>query len=113
MCNRSWLYGNLTASIMVICSFVLTANAQISQPFRFEHEQKGYDDYYTIISLKDKGIALFRELDKYKQSNKLWEVVFLDTTLKETAKLEIEIKERYSLLGYETTPDRLYFLFLT
>ncbi len=113
MCNRSWLYGNLTASIMVICSFVLTANAQISQPFRFEHEQKGYDDYYTVISLKDKGIALFRELDKYKQSNKLWEVVFLDTTLKETAKLEIEIKERYSLLGYETTPDRLYFLFRT
>jgi hypothetical protein len=109
----------MSGSLLVIW-FVITASifpytlpAQISQPYRFEHEQKNFDDYFTIIPMKEKGLVLYREMDKYKQNNKLWQVIFLDTMLQERHKVELEIRDRYKLMGYETSPDRLYFLFRT
>lgn len=108
-CSHLSIY-KLTGSLVLTMIFFIS-QAQVMQPNRFEHEQKNFDDYFTVISLKENGIALFREMDKYKQGNQLWEVTFLDTLLKERAKVEIEIKDHYTLLGYETSPDRLYFLF--
>ena len=93
--------------------FSLTSYAQISQPHRFEKQQKNSDDYYNIISLKENGLALYRERDKYKASNQIWELTLLDTTLQERSLVELEIKERYKLIGYEVTPDYLYFLYRT
>jgi hypothetical protein len=97
--------------VILTTAINLVAQSQIAQPNRFEYEQKNFDDYFTVISLKEKGIALFKEMDKYKQGNQLWQVTYLDTLLKETAKLELEIKNSHKLIGYETSPDRLYFLF--
>ncbi|HEY3402282.1 MAG TPA: hypothetical protein VGK59_02780 [Ohtaekwangia sp.] len=93
--------------------FISTAFSQVTQPARFERQQKNSDDYFNIVSLKEKGIALFRERDKFKNSNRIWELVLLDTALQEKQTAELEIKERYKLLGYEVTPDVLYFLFRT
>ena len=85
----SCLNLRMSGSLLVIW-FVITASifpytlpAQISQPYRFEHEQKNFDDYFTIIPMKEKGLVLYREMDKYKQNNKLWQVIFLDTMLQE------------------------------
>lgn len=103
---------------MSLCAFILLlftlpSFAQISQPKRFEKNQKNSDDYYNVISLKEDGLALFRERDKYKNSNKIWELVFLDTALQERKSLELEIKERYRMIGYEIMPNHLFFLFRT
>jgi hypothetical protein len=112
ICSRvPAIVGKLIGALVLTVAITGILSAQVEQPFRFEHEQKNFDDYFTLISMKERGIALFREMDKYNQRNKVWQVVYLDTTLKETAKLEIEIKEHYQLLGYETGADRLYLLF--
>lgn len=108
---RLLTYKRLCLFSLWLITFNVTA--QVLQPHRFEHEQKNYDDYYHVISLKEKGLALFRDKEKYKNNNKLWELIFLDTTLNKTATLELEILHRHKMLGYEIADDRLYFLFRT
>ncbi|HEX6889635.1 MAG TPA: hypothetical protein VF141_03045, partial [Chryseolinea sp.] len=46
---------------MLIGIFMIASQgvAQISQPRRFEVAHKSSDDQYTIISLKEEGLALF------------------------------------------------------
>ncbi len=81
--------------VCLLVSFLtnaITGNTQITQPFRYEREQKNYEDYFNVISLEENGLALFRERDKYKNSNKIWALIFLDTALKEKHTLELEIK---------------------
>ena len=87
--------------------------AQIAQPYRYELQQKNSDDYFNIISLKENGLALFRERDKFKQNNRLWELILLDSTLNEKKKVDLEIKERHKMVGYEIGNASLYFLFRT
>lgn len=97
---------------LIIVSLLPTRmEAQFLQPHRYEREQKNSDDYFSIISLKEKGLALFRERDKYKQSNKIWELIFLDTALVEKKIIELEIKERNRMIGFEVTDENVYFLF--
>ena len=87
--------------------------AQVQQTERYEIEQKGSDEYFTIICLEDEGLALLREKDKYKASKQLWEVIVLNTDLAEQAKFDIEINQRHVLLGYETDRSSLFLLFRT
>lgn len=101
--------------VLILFLFLQTThlNAQLIQPYRYEREQKNSDDYFHVISLEEKGLALFRERDKFKNSNRIWELIYLDTTLQERTKLELEIKERHKMVGYEIGDDNLYFLFRT
>jgi hypothetical protein len=110
------LMQSVSYSLMVIVLLSLSASqspAQILQPNRYERHQKNSDDYFNIINLKEHGLALFRERDKYKNSNKIWELIFLDSTLQEVKSVELEIKERHKMIGYEISPGHLYFLFRT
>jgi len=86
---------------------------QISQTQRYERQQKNSDDYFNVISLKDEGLALFRERDKYKGGDKLWELILLDTALNEKSTLDLEINDRHKMIGYEVAPGELYFLYRT
>ncbi len=94
-------------------SIGFTSFAQLSQPYRFEQKQKNSDDYFHVISLKEQGIVLFRERDKYKNNNKIWELILLDTTLHERKAIELEVKERNKMVGYEVTPTHIYLLYRT
>ena len=110
------LIFSVAAAILVAGSLTFSpfqANAQFAQPHRYEREQKNSDDNFQIISLKENGLALFRERDKYKQNNKIWELIFLDTALVERKIIQLEIKERYTMIGYEVTDKNIYFLFRT
>jgi len=102
---------------MMVLSFTSPAFSQeeikITQPRRYEKLHKGSDESFHILPLKEKGLALFRELSKYKNSNKLWEFILLDSALEVRETLEIEVKDRNKFLGYEITPDRIFFLFRT
>jgi hypothetical protein len=104
---------------LVVLMFVLSgltflqAQAQITQPHRYEATHKGSDDQYTLISLKQEGLALVRDGNKYKDGNKIWELTLLDTALQEKKKLDVPVKERHKMVGYEVTPGHLYFLFRT
>src|SRR5688572_7180530 len=105
--------GVLRGILFVLLIWPTFAHAQVLQTQRFEIKQKNSDDYFTIISLEEEGLALIREKDKYHGNRKLWEVIILDTDLKETNTLNLEINQRYSLLGYEVDKNLLYLLFRT
>jgi hypothetical protein len=111
LCSIKKLLTSLVIVVPFICWF--SAQGQTLQPYRYEREQKNSDDYFHVISLEEKGLALFRERDKFKNSNRIWELIFLDSTLQEKNSLELEIKERHKMIGYETSENNLYFLFRT
>jgi hypothetical protein len=101
---------------LVILLFILTSISgfgQISQPNRYEKKQKYSEEFYTIIPMKEEGIALLREKDKYKGNKQIWELIFLDTLLQEKHTTEFEVEMRHNLVGHEYTPGRVCFLFRT
>ncbi|MEJ7645048.1 MAG: hypothetical protein WKF87_10675 [Chryseolinea sp.] len=101
------------ATMLLTSAAVAQEAVRVTQPRRYEKLQKGSDEAFQILSLKEKGLALFREMSKYKNSNKLWELIFLDSALQVRKEIEVEIKDRNKFLGYEITPEHLFFLFRT
>jgi hypothetical protein len=99
--------------ILLCATASIIADAQIVQPHRYEKEEKGREENYTVISLQEKGIALLREKDKYSGMKRVWELILLDTTLTENAAIEFSVDSRYPLIGYEVTPTTLYTLYRT
>lgn len=81
------------------------------QTARFEKEHKFSDDDFTVIPLKEDGIALIRADNKYKSGNRTWELIILDNELKERHNLLLEVDQRKNLIGYEQTPGYLYLMF--
>ncbi|HTF19463.1 MAG TPA: hypothetical protein VK658_15400 [Chryseolinea sp.] len=102
-------------AVGVLLTFAVNppAAGQISQPRRYEKVQKNADEGFNIVSLEHHGLALFRDLNKYRNSNKLWQLILLDTALQEKNDTELEIKDRNKFIGYEIAADRLFFLFRT
>jgi hypothetical protein len=98
-------------SIALMLVVACPSFAQIMQVERFELEQKGIDPAWTLISLKEEGLAIVRDRDKFDSGNKQFEIHILDTLLKEKTKIEIGIPHRMTLIGYEYTPGHLYTLF--
>ncbi len=84
--SNVWSVGLITGIAWLIS---LDLYSQTLQPQRFERQQKNSDDYYHVISLKEEGLALFRERDKYKGSNRIWELLLLDTALQEKKVIEL------------------------
>ncbi|MEI9917873.1 MAG: hypothetical protein WDO14_03615 [Bacteroidota bacterium] len=92
------------------CLPVGTALAQINQVDRFELEQKGTDASWTIISMKEQGIALVRDKSRFLNSEKIFEIRVLDSLLKEVAYTEVGVPVRMTLIGYEYSNEYLYIL---
>ncbi|HYC84832.1 MAG TPA: hypothetical protein VEB86_06400 [Chryseosolibacter sp.] len=98
---------------MMILFSVSDLAAQVMQTRRFEQVQKGGDEYYSVVSLKEDGLALVRERDKYSGSKRHWELLLLDTALQEKKRIEFHLDERFPMIGYEVAPNSLYLLFRT
>lgn len=103
----------LVTGVLLAFALAPPTTAQISQPRRYEKLQKNADEGFNIISLGYTGLALFRDVGKYRNSNKLWQLILLDTALQEKKNVELEIKDRNKFIGYEIASDRLFFLFRT
>jgi len=101
----------------VLITFLLLVTqdmcGQIVQPARFEKEQKGNDEPFTVISLEENGIALLRETNDYTGNKRTWEIVVLDTALQEKRTIEFAIESRYPIAGYEVSDKNLYLLYRT
>lgn len=107
--NTSSILPGLFFGLML----TLPAAAQIEQTERYEIVQKNSDEYFTIISLEEEGLALIREKDKYEGNKRLWEIILLDTNLSERHRFDIQVNQRYALLGYEIDRNYLYLLYRT
>jgi hypothetical protein len=86
-------------------------SAQLQQPYRFTVEQKPSKPAFSIISLGKKGLALIRDKDDYRDGQKLFELVLLDTTLTKIWETELEVNIRLILVGYDFVDDRIFLLF--
>jgi hypothetical protein len=104
-------YKKILVSTALAFLMGTVVHSQIQQPQRFENENKFSDTDFTAISLKEEGIALIREKNKYHEGNQLWEIILLDTTLLETGTIEFEIDQNKNLLGFEQSPGMVYFLY--
>ncbi len=88
-----------------------TAMAQLSQAHRFEQEIKSSEEGFTVISLKKEGLAMIRDINKYDQGKKKWQLEFVDTTLTKIWTSELELSSRLQLVGHEYNAQHLYLLF--
>ena len=97
--------------VFVFLSIATWLQAQISQPARWEQENKYTDETYSVISLKEDGIALLRELEQYRNSKRVWQLVILDTALHERWTNEVELHAEMRFTGYEYVPGKLNLMF--
>ena len=87
------------------------AMGQVKQVYRWEEEIKGYEEGYTVISLKQEGLALIHEMEKFSHGNRTWQLEIVDTLLTRTWEKEIDLKKGLILVGYEYSPGHLFLLF--
>jgi hypothetical protein len=97
-------------NILILVFFCVPSFAQINQVARFELEQKNSDHSWTIINMRERGIALVRDKNKFLNSEKIFEIHIVDSTLTETGVTEINVPSRMNLIGYEYTDDYIYIL---
>lgn len=109
-----FFYPGQRSNKLIFSFFILVysqSHAQLNQPARYEKVQKYSDGYFTIVSLKEEGLVLLRDKEKYNNGNRLWEFIVLDTSLQETKVIDVEVKDRNRIVGYEYTPSHVYLLF--
>lgn len=99
----------LTLFLMMLTT--ICAVAQVSQPARYEKEQKNSYRDFTVISMGEEGIGLIRDKQKYEHGDNLWEVILLDSALKESWTKDLSVENRYNLIGHDYRDKNLYFLF--
>jgi hypothetical protein len=97
--------------LLLIVSISFTTSAQIKQTARFEREQKNSDQEFILMSLKESGLVLVRDKEKYKEGKQLWEVIRLDTDLKEVWSFELYAENRLRIVGYEYKDNLVYLLY--
>jgi hypothetical protein len=100
-------------SLIIITMTGVFSHAQIIQTHRYEKNQKGSDEFFTVISLEEKGIALIREKNKYESGKQKWDVILLDTALQEKFAFDVLVHERHPMIGYEYAGNQLFLLFRT
>jgi hypothetical protein len=108
--KKSVLLPRLNFTLGLIFISFLT-HGQVEQTHRYERNQKGSDEYFSIIALKEEGLALLREKNKFNGGKQLWDLVLLDTALKEKATVDLEIEQRHHLIGYEHSKGQLFLLY--
>lgn len=96
--------------ISIFLFLIRPSFAQINQITRFEIEQKNSDASWTIVNMKQRGIALLRDKTRFMSSEKIFEIHILDSLLTESSYVETNVPSRMNLIGYEYTEDYLYIL---
>jgi hypothetical protein len=101
-------------SIVIILAAVTAAAAaqpSLVQSYRYEKEIKNSDYHYTLIPLETQGIVLLRDNERFMSGNRIWEVTRLDTALREVWYKEVEVDNKYRMIGFEVSPTFVFMLF--
>jgi hypothetical protein len=98
--------------LVTLLSFGNSLFGQISQPLRYEIEIDNFNDEYYIVSAKENGLFLFKEMDKQTEDNEyIWEIIRLDTSLQELNRSEVIIDNKFSFRGYSYDNGQFVMLF--
>jgi hypothetical protein len=96
---------------VVIMTVSLSGFAQVSQPNRYEKEQKRRFGDFHVVCLEEQGLALLRDKEKYEQGDRIWEFTQVDTLLAEVWTKELSVEPKFRLVGYDYRDKNLYYLF--
>ncbi|HOO09314.1 MAG TPA: hypothetical protein PKW06_05210 [Cyclobacteriaceae bacterium] len=107
--DKAFLKAIVATAFLV--AVALGAWAQLLPRERYEKEVKQSDNNFIVIPMEEEGIALVRGKNKYKEGNRLREIILLDTSLKETWQSDLEVKSSYDMVGYEYGNHHIYLLF--
>lgn len=99
----------LLLSFMAVVTF--TSSAQVVQPARFEAViPDGID--FEVASAGEEGLLLFREIkSEYKTTDRLWEIIKLDTTLNTVWRVEHLLSPELRLESHYVDNGILHLLF--
>jgi len=100
--------------LLLFCLFgfsVTVTLAQITQPARFEIEEKHGTNSPLLICMREKGLAFLQDKDKTKDRKNLWHLILLDTLLQERYNKELALEPKLKLVGYDFLNTDVFFLF--
>ncbi|HET9052609.1 MAG TPA: hypothetical protein VFM90_00445, partial [Cyclobacteriaceae bacterium] len=93
-------------------SFPYFVYAQIVQAERYEVEHRSADEDFTIIPLKEDGLALFRKQFKFNDRKRIWELTLLDSAAALKKTIELEVDNQGELAGHEHSNGFVHLLFI-
>jgi len=96
---------------LLLATICHSVSGQISQPGRFELDVKFTENGVHLISLRQEGLVLVHQLNKFDKGKRKWQLQFLDTLLTEKWTKEIDLDNRLDLVGFEYTSHHVYLLY--
>ncbi|HET8859035.1 hypothetical protein [Marivirga sp.] len=104
---------NLKITLILLLSVIsFQVFGQISQPLRYEAEINDFNQEYFIVSAKEDGLFLFRQLnDRPSFKEFAWEIIRLDTSFNEISRKEVIIENTFTFKGYSYSNGRFVMLF--
>lgn len=86
--------------------------AQVEQPERWEIELGWSDEYFNIVSAEHNGLFLIRKNQELMQKTDMaWQILVLDTLLREKWQKDIFIHISYDLKGFDYYKNKIYVLY--
>ncbi len=103
--------NRILSALLMLGTLPVLSQSVLVQTHRFEKEMKSSDYHFTQISLESNGLLLVRDNERFASSKRIWEVSRLDTTLSEVWYKEVEVENRFRLVGFEASYSFLFMLF--
>jgi len=99
--------------ILIIGSlFIKESYAQLEQPGRIEILMGDEDENFDVVSAKEQGIVLYREVrNKDTRMERKYQVILVDTALNKVWENYYFIHLRYIIRGFEHFGDNFFLLF--
>jgi hypothetical protein len=99
------------AIVFLLFFIILSAQAQIAQPGRFEIELDTFDDEFFVLSGNEQGLLVYKPLSIFEGRKQLWKFIKLDTALQVQWEREYYIDQTNLYRGYDFSGANFSLLF--
>jgi len=100
----------ILTTLLALCSQNLFS--QIKQPARYEIEIDAFGESYNIVSAEENGVYIFKEQPKKStRKERNWEIIRVDTSLREVSRTEVLIDDKFNFRGYSYQNGQFVILF--
>ena len=104
------MQSTLLCVVIIFLAHATTQGQEFIQT-RYEKEVNSSDYDFTVISLKESGLAIVHNPDKFESGKKIQELVLIDANMHETWQTNLKLEPVFKFIGYEYMPGVLYLLY--
>lgn len=99
---------------LIVLLFVLASPAygQLAQPQRYEYNLHHEDNDFEVVEVEDNHLLMFRKTNNFSANGNAWEVVKLDSDLKEVWKRLFFVDANLQMAKFATYDHHLYILMI-